>query len=311
MAEPPPPPPGSLSALERLSDELVALVARVVPAVVALFGSGRGATSSGSGFLIDDRGHVVTNYHVVQGMDPVFHTILHAGLRGSATLLGSDPMTDLALLRLHESDGLPALVLREAPARLGEICIGLGSPFGMYPESVAMGVVSGVARTLDQEGYRPIDRAIQTDVAINPGNSGGPLVDVRGDVIGVNKSVDTRGQGIGFAIPADTTRWVVEQLKAEGTVVRAALGVSVVRKTVEVDGGPRVGLEVIRVGPTGSRNGLAEGDVLLAVAGLAVDEAGDLHRILTRDLIDRPTDLEILRAGTVQHLSVRPSRLEG
>jgi S1-C subfamily serine protease len=311
MAEHPPPPPGSLSALERLSDELVALVARVVPAVVALFGSGRGSASSGSGFLIDDQGHLVTNYHVVQGMDPVFQTILHAGARGSATLLGSDPTTDLALLRLHESDGLPALVLREAPARLGEICIGLGSPFGMYPESVAIGVVSGVARTLDQEGYRPIDRAIQTDVAINPGNSGGPLVDVRGDVIGVNKSVDTRGQGIGFAIPADTTCWVIEQLKAEGTVVRAALGVTVVPKTVEVDGGPRVGLEVIRVGPAGSQNGLAEGDVLLAVEGQAVDEAGDLHLILTKDLIDRPTDLEILRGGTVQHLTVHPSRLEG
>jgi S1-C subfamily serine protease len=311
MAEPPPPPPGSLSALERLSDELVGLVARVVPAVVALFGAGQGATSSGSGFLIDGQGHVVTNFHVVQGMDPLFRTILHAGVRGSAALVGSDPTTDLALLRLQEAAGLAGLVLREAPARLGELCIGLGSPFGIYPESVAMGVVSGVARTLDQEGYRPIDRAIQTDVAINPGNSGGPLVDVRGDVIGVNKSVDSRGQGIGFAIPADTTRWVVEQLKADGTVVRAALGVSVVPRTIDVDGGPRAGLEVIRVGPVGARNGLAEGDVLLAVEGQPVDEAGDLHRILTKDLIDRPTDVEILRAGTVQHLSIRPSRLEG
>ena len=167
----------------------------------------------------------------------------------------------------------------------------------MYPESVAMGVVSGVARTLDQEGYRPIDRAIQTDVAINPGNSGGPLVDVRGDVIGVNKSVDARGQGIGFAIPADTTRWVVEQRgrrhRGPGRARRRG-GPQDRRGGRRGPGRPRGD-----PGGPGSRNGLAEGDVLLAVEGQAVDEAGDLHQILTKDLIDRPTDLEILRAGTV------------
>ena len=94
-------------------------------------------------------------------------------------------------------------------------------------------------------------------------------------------------------------------------LVRAALGVSVVPRTIDVDGGPRAGLEVIRVGPVGARNGLAEGDVLLAVEGQPVDEAGDLHRILTKELIDRDTDVEVLRAGTVQHLSIRPSRLDG
>jgi S1-C subfamily serine protease len=298
-----------MSLLQQLSDEFVALLAGVTPSVVALAGTGKEGEVTGSGFLIDDAGHAVTNFHVVEGLATPITVTIAGGTAQPAALVGTDPLTDLAVIKVETPPG-PFLPTRVEPARLGELCLALGSPFGIYPESVALGVVSGLARTIHRGGVRPIDHAIQTDAAINPGNSGGPLVDVRGFVIGVNQCVDTRAENIGFAIPADTLRAVAAELIAHGNVERAALGVSVAKQRVMVDGADRVGLRVTRVGrPLERGDALLVGDVLLAVGEEDVDEPGDLYRILTRDRIDAATPVRVLRGAAIHALTVHPARL--
>jgi serine protease Do len=188
----------------------------------------------------------------------------------------------------------------------------VGSPFGDYPDSVSLGVVSGLARTIRRGGrLRPIDQAIQTDAAVNPGNSGGPLVDVSGSVLGVNQSIDTRGQSLGFAVPADVVRWASAELIATGRVDRATLGISVVKRTFEIVGARRVGLGVLRVGQDASADGLAVDDVIVEVGGTPVDEPGDLYRILRKEVIGTPVTLQVLRAGTVMPVTVTRTKLEG
>jgi len=298
--------PGA-AGLAALSDELATLVAAVTPAIVALTGQGQDFTASGSGFFLDDDGHVITNHHVVDGLTEPITAGLHGGERCTASVVGTDPLTDLALLKLDRSPP-HHLAFRKQPARLGELCVAVGSPFGMYPESISLGVVSGLARSVPHEGHRPIDHAIQTDAAINPGNSGGPLIDVEGKVIGVNQSIDSRGRGIGFAVPADTVASIAAELKEFGKVERASLGVSVIRRSVEVAGKRYDGVAVV-----GDANpddqGLRSDDVLIEVAGQATDDPGDLYRILRRDLIDKPVNVQVVRGGQLTDLTITPARL--
>ena len=300
-----------LQHLQALSQELVTLVAAVVPSVIALAGSNDDFSSAGSGFLIDDKGHAVTNQHVVAGLTSALDAVLHGGARTKATVLGTDEICDLAVVHV-EAAPEHFLAIRDEPARLGELCVAIGSPFGAYPESVSMGVVSGIARTIRQgDGWRPIDQAIQTDAAVNPGNSGGPLVDVTGRVIGVNQSIDARGQSIGFAVPADVLRWVSAELIANGTVVRATLGVRVVKQSVNVDGAARVGLSVMRVADDSPADGLAVNDVIVQVGDAPVDEPGDLYRLLTKEAIGNRLTLQVVREGKIQPVTVVPTKLGG
>jgi serine protease Do len=289
---------------------LADLVERVIPGVVALSGIGKDFTSSGSGFLLDTGRHVVTNFHVIENLQPPFDAVFRGTPRQKSTVIGMDPLTDLALLEVEEAPPW-SLKFRETPVRLGELCIGIGSPFGRYPESVSVGVVSGLARTIPQRRGRPIQQAIQTDAAINPGNSGGPLLDVHGEVIGVNQCVDPRGSAIGFAIPADTVKWVSSELLEHGRVVRAALGCTVERRPVVFDGKSLVGLAVTKLGRSTSSKDLKVGDVILRVEDEEVDETSDLYRILTKDRIGKPTPVEVLRNGSMKTLTVHPIRLEG
>jgi S1-C subfamily serine protease len=302
-----------LKHLQALSEELATLVAAVVPCVIALSGANDDFSASGSGFFIDGKGHAVTNQHVVNGLEGPLDAVLHGGIRTKATLLGADEICDLAVVHV-EAAPEHFLAIRDEPARLGELCVAIGSPFGAYPESVSMGVVSGIARTIRQgDGSRPIDQAIQTDAAVNPGNSGGPLVDVSGCVIGVNQSIDARGQSIGFAVPADVLRWVSGELIANGTVVRGTLGATVVKQAVTVNGASRVGLNVIRVaeGPPPAPDGLAVGDVIVQAGDTPVDEPGDLYRVLTKEAIGKTLTLQVVRDGTLQPVTVVPTKLGG
>jgi S1-C subfamily serine protease len=295
-----------VSALSRFSDDLAALLQRVVPCTVSLVCTDeKGPRSTASGFVFDGSGHVLTNEHVVEGARPAVEATIGHGRPQLAHLVGVDPLTDLAVLRL-EHPIAAHLSLRALPPRLGEVCLAVGSPFGVYPESVSLGVVSGVARSIPQTGGRPIERAIQTDAAINPGNSGGPLVDVDGLVLGVNQCRDTRGEGIGFAIPADTVAWVAEEILSEGKVERAALGISVRLEHLEVEGRwlPRLRVTKVRAEPSL----FARGDVILALDGEVVDERADLFDLLTKERIGEPTRVEVLRDGEIQVLTVVPLR---
>jgi S1-C subfamily serine protease len=244
---------------------------------------------------------------VVQNVGATMTASLPGGAGQVATVVGSDEITDLAVLRLASTPS-HHLTLRPEPARLGELCVALGSPLGIYPESASLGMVSGLARTIPQPGKRPIERAIQTDCAINPGNSGGPLVDVHGEVLGVNKCIDDRGAGLGFAIPADTIGSVAAALIASGRVDRASIGVTVANQSVEVDGQHVMRLVVTKVRTTGSP--LAVGDVILSVEGEVCDERIDLLNHLMADHIGKNLALEVLREGKVQPLAVPATKLE-
>jgi S1-C subfamily serine protease len=296
------------SQLAKLSDELAELIAGVMPCVVSLTGTTKDGDVSGSGFLFDDSGHVVTNWHVVDGAGESMQGSTPGATTQTAKIIGSDEMTDLAVLQLENPPGRH-LELRTDAARLGELCVALGSPLGIYPESVSFGMVSGVARTIPQPGSRPIERAIQTDAAINPGNSGGPLVDVFGRVLGVNKCVDTRGAGLGFAIPSDTIRSVAEELIADGVITRASLGVTVVNRAVEVDG-----KQVMRLAVTNVRNSdssLKVDDVILSIEGEVCDERSDLYNFLTKERIGKELHFEVLRGDKVEKLTVVTTKLGG
>ena len=292
--------------LASVSKELADLAERVLPCVVTLTGTVNGGETSGSGFTYDDAGHVVTNHHVVDGVGPTMTASLRGGPSQTATVLGSDPLTDLAVLRL-EHPVRPHLKIRPAPARLGELCIALGSPLGIYPESVSLGIISGLARIIPQATGRPLERALQTDCAINPGNSGGPLVDVDGAVMGVNVSIDARGANLGFAIPAETVKLVADELIEHGSVTRASLGVSVAMANVDLDGQTVARLRVSRV--KDAEHALRVGDVILAVAGEIVDERADLYNHLDRRHIGKPLELEVLRDGARTAVTVTPVTL--
>ncbi len=295
-------------SLEGLSDELALLVARVLPCSAAISGMTRDfSEAAGSGFLFDDAGHLVTSSHVVEGLEPPLWIGLVDAPHTEASVLGMDPLTDVAVLQLTEYPKRH-LRMRERPPRLGELCMALGSPFGMYRESVSLGVVSGLGRSLPQGGRRPIENAIQTDVAMNPGNSGGPLIDVRGEVLGINMCVDPRGQEIGFAVPADTVGSVARELIVYGRIERAALGVAVAAQVVELAAGlgHRLMVTEVRGNVAGD---LRPGDVLLRIAGRAVANRGDLFRLLSRECIGQPIDVELLRDGRCTTVSVRPGRL--
>jgi serine protease Do len=294
-----------LRALQALSDALVALAARVLPNVVALT-TDKGA---GSGFVLDNARHVVTNFHVIDGCD---HEAIKAAIHGFPTqrarVVGRDQLTDLAVLELaepHES----FLELREEPARLGEMCMAVGSPLGLFTESVSTGIVSGLARSLTHETTkRPLERLVQTDCAINPGNSGGPLVDMAGRVIGVNTMVATFAQGIGFAVPTATVRAVTTELIAEGRVVRASLGVAIADRDVELDGRTLKRQVVTKVRQP-RETGLKVGDVLLSIDGAEIDGRAALYDRLTKDRIGQRMNIDVHRDGAKQIIEVIAERL--
>jgi len=296
-----------MRTLADFSAYLARLAATAMRGVVTIFGRTSEGEVAGSGFLIDAHGHIVTNYHVIEGVEAPLDILLHGDLKRTAAVLGSDPWTDLALLQV-EKPVRAHLHLRPTPARLGELCLALGSPLGVYAESASVGVVSGIARTIPQEVGRPIFHAIQTDCAINPGNSGGPLVDARGLVLGVNNCCDARAANIGFAVPAETIEKVVAELKSSGRVVRATLDVTVKRVVVPVDGRNLEGLQVVKA-PKGPGARFKPGDVILRIAGTRVRHPHDIFGLLTKDCIGQATPIDVVRGGERRRLTVHPREL--
>jgi serine protease Do len=287
-----------ITALQQFSTDIMEIVARCRPAVATIHTS----ESSGSGFLIDDAGSVVTNYHVVDEGGTDLQIQFATGLAQAADLIGADPLTDLAVVRA--AGPLPAaLEVRTAPPVLGEICLAMGSPLGEYTESVSLGIVSGLARTIPTSRGRPLERAIQTDAAINPGNSGGPLIDAAGRVLGVNTCIDVRAVGIGFAVPGETVDWVVRQILRYGDVRRGALGVAVASRIANVDGQLRHAPVITRVSADVTAD-LRSGDVILALAGRLVRDRADLYYLLTRDTIGTSLPVEVWRTGKRVHCEV-------
>ncbi|GAA2723151.1 S1C family serine protease [Actinocorallia aurantiaca] len=294
--------------LAEFSDELASLAGRVLPSVVALTVTSGQRTGYGSGFVFDENRHVVTNQHVIEDGEEIIAELPGLPPR-AAKVVGFDRLTDLAVLEL-EGDTPEHLELRPEHARLGELCLALGSPLGLYPESVSLGIISGLARSLPTRGAaRSLERVLQTDCAINPGNSGGPLVDVRGRVLGVNTAIRTDGAGIGFAVPAGTVRVVAAELIARGRVGRASLGIAIAERHVEIEGRTVKRQVVTRIGRDADHD-LRVGDALLAVDGVEIDGRAALYDQLGGDRVGRALTLAVHRDGRLHNVRVIPSELD-
>ena len=324
----PPGKPGSTEAeaLDAYSQAVVSAVDRIGPAVVSV-GMARRAPEellrrglpelrgAGSGVIIAPDGYVLTNSHVVRTAERI-EIHLSDGRALSAHLVGDDVHSDLAVLRVPAS-GLPAAELGDSSAlRVGQLVIAIGNPMG-FEATVTAGVISALGRTLRTERGRLIENVIQTDAALNPGNSGGPLVDTRGQVVGINTAVIAGSQGICFAVPANAAKWVVSALIREGRVRRAYLGI--LAQTVTLDRRLAVrhriqaatGVRITEVQPdtAAATAGLRPGDILVALGDQPIASLDDLQLALGRHAIGDPLSVQILRAGERLTLVARPTEL--
>ncbi len=269
---------------------------------------------TGSGFVFTPDGFVLTNSHVVGGASRIAATLTD-GRHVAASLVGDDPHTDLAVVRLHVEDArLPTVALgRSRDLRVGQLAIAIGNPLG-FQATVTAGVVSALGRSLRARSGRLIDDVVQTDAALNPGNSGGPLVDARGEVIGVNTAIIRGAQGICFAIAVDTAQFVASRLIGHGRVRRSVLGLGgqnlpIRRQVVRFHGlVVESGVLVLSVEPGGpaDRAGVRERDVVIGFDDRPVAGIDDLHRALGAERVGVATPLTLIRRAEKLTLEVVP-----
>ncbi|MBI3550995.1 MAG: trypsin-like peptidase domain-containing protein [Elusimicrobia bacterium] len=284
--------------LDAYSEAVSSAARRVSPSVVNIevrhktrtpYGPREGG-GSGSGFIFTSNGYILTNSHVVHGASRI-EVALTDGVRFEAEVVGDDPHTDLAVIRVN-AQGLTPAVMGESQSLLpGQLVIAIGNPLG-FQATVTAGVVSALGRSLRSSTGRLVDNVIQTDAALNPGNSGGPLVDSRGRVVGVNTAIILPAQGICFAIPINTAKVVAGELIKHGKLKRGYLGIA------GQDAAGR-GLRVLGVeeGGPAQRAGVIEGDLVIAFAGKTLSGIDDLHAILTEGLIGARSSITVLRDG--------------
>jgi serine protease Do len=308
------------------SSAVITAVARVMPAVVVIQSRSNGgvlggANGTGSGFIFDSNGWILTNKHVVAGADQI--TVqLNDSRVFSGRVYGIDTLTDLAIVKI-DATGLPAAQLGSSEdLQLGQLAIAIGNPLGNFENTVTTGVVSGLGRQIqagDATGAssEQLNNLIQTDAAINPGNSGGPLINSAGQVIGINTAVNENAQGIGFAIPISVARPIAQLALAGKPIARPWIGVyyKLVDKQVAKDLGlsvdhgvlinpPASGAPAVFAGSPADKAGLAEGDVIVAVDGQVIDAEHDLS---TRILPHVPGDtltLSVVRSGRTLQIKV-------
>jgi Do/DeqQ family serine protease len=261
--------------------------------------SGREASGVGSGVIIDSQGHILTNLHVIKGADEIM-VRLHPKREVRGKVVGTDAKTDLAVIQIP-SEGIVAAPLGDSDKlQVGEWAIAIGSPFGLE-QTVTVGVISATGRS--EVGIVPYENFVQTDASINPGNSGGPLLNFRGEVIGINTAIVSTGQGIGFAIPINVARRVATTLVSKGKVVRGWLGVSLQPLTKELGqslgAAGEKGAVVARVLPGGpaEKGGLQPNDVILKFGDVLVEDLQHLQRLVLDAPVDQPVTLRVLRGG--------------
>ncbi len=313
-------PPSDATLLDAYSAAVVAAVDAVSPSVVHLRVHGptpRGRerrAGSGSGFVFTPDGFVLTNSHVVRGAHAL-EASYSDGTTTPAELVGDDPETDLAVVRVVPPAAVPAAPLGDsAGLRPGQLVIAIGNPLG-FQATVTTGVVSALGRSMRAESGRLIEDVIQTDAALNPGNSGGPLVSSRGAVVGVNTAIIAGAQGICFAIPINTAHFVIPRLIREGRVRRSYIGVAgqsvrLTRRRVQVshlDSNGGVLVTEVTTGSPSARAGIRPRDIIIELAHRVVGGIDDLQRLLTDERIGVSTPLRILRDGQPRDVTIVPA----
>ncbi|HEY3054648.1 MAG TPA: trypsin-like peptidase domain-containing protein [Thermoanaerobaculia bacterium] len=291
--------------LDAYSQAVTTAAARITPSVVNIEVRQQGrrgeARGGGSGFFFTPDGFILTNSHVVSGASSVDVALID-GTRHAASTVGNDPHTDLAVLRVSAPNQIPARFGDSDAIRPGQLVVAVGNPYG-FQTTVTAGVVSALGRTMRAQSGRLIDNVIQTDAALNPGNSGGPLVNSRGEVIGVNTAVILPAQGICFAIGINTAKFVAARLIRDGHITRSYIGVA--GQTVElhrrmvryynlpVESGVLIA-SIEKRSPAESA-ALREGDVIIAYGDRPVSSVDDLHRILTEEHVGTASEITLIR----------------
>jgi len=296
-------------ALDAYSQAVIGVSERLAPSVANL----RSRRGGGSGVVISADGFIVTSAHVVERTRRVRASFVD-GTEHEAEVVGSDPLSDLAVLRADARDLAPATLGDAGALRVGQLVVAIGNPHG-FNSSVTAGVVSALGRALPMRGGRIVDNVIQTDAALNPGNSGGALADGRARVVGINTAV--AGIGLGLAVPInDATRAIVGALMSEGRFRRAYLGIAGGSRPLP----PRLarelsratGVEIVEVvaGSPAAAAGLRPEDLIVAVDGVAVEKVDDVQRLMVGDRIGATVELDVLREGRRIALRLVPAELE-
>ena len=307
--------------LDAYSRAITRAVEKVAPSVVKIDvtyrkrgdGNPPDGRGSGSGFTLTPDGFILTNSHVVHGADAL-RVLTADGRNASARIIGDDPHTDLAVIRMEAADLSTAELGDSSRLKVGQLAIAIGSPLG-FGATVTAGVVSALGRSFRSVSGRLIENVIQTDAALNPGNSGGPLVSGTGEVIGVNTAVILPGQGLCFAISSNTAEFVASRLIRDGKVHRSYIGVSgqdvpIPRRIVQfykLDAPSGVGIVAIEPESPADEAGLQSGDIILALDRQRVSGIDDLHRLLTEERIGKHTGIRVLRQHDLTELLITPA----
>ena len=300
--------------LDEYSRVVTEAVERVGPSVARIdVRRGGRSAGSGSGVIVSPDGLALTNSHVVQGAHVVSLTTLE-GRELQARVLGDDPDTDLALLRVEADVSLPAARLGDSSKlKRGQIAVAIGNPLG-FDATVTAGVISALGRSLQSRTGRMIEDVVQTDAALNPGNSGGPLVSSAGEVIGINTAVIMGAQGICFAVASNTANFVAGEIARHGRVRRAYIGVSAGTTEIPRRIALRLGLDqatgarLIAIDQSGpaAQAGLLSGDIVIGLDGRRVATVGELLRALDADTIDRTVSVDVLRRSEQKRVWIGP-----
>jgi S1-C subfamily serine protease len=303
-----------LALFDAYSRAVIGAVDTVGPAVLHLQVSGLkgGAGGAGSGVVFTPDAYVLTNSHVVSGARKI-EAAFPDGRSLAANLVGDDPDTDLAVLRLDGEAPNFARLGDSRRLRVGQLVVAIGNPFG-FQCTVTAGVVSALGRSLRTRSGRLIDSVIQTDAALNPGNSGGPLVTASGEVVGINTAIIGMAQGICFSISASTVEFVAARLIRDGRVRRCYIGVAgqnvpLPRRVVRFHELAReTGVRVQSTAPDGAARaaGLTSGDIIVAVDGISVGDIDELHRLMTEERVGKPVPITVLRLSQKLDIPVTP-----
>ncbi len=318
----------NIRLLDAYSQAVVDAAEKVSPAVVhiqvekkivgraARFAPNGLQVGAGSGFIISPEGFILTNSHVINGTSKI-QVNIPDGRICQGELIGNDPATDLAVVRIY-ADNLEYVNLGDSDKlRVGQVVIAIGNPYG-FEYSVTAGVVSALGRSLRSSTGRLIDNVIQTDAALNPGNSGGPLVNTRGEVVGINTAIILPAQGICFAVASSTGKYIASRLIIEGKVRRGYLGIGgqVVKFPLRIINYHRLevqsGILIQHIEPKSpaDHSDLRSGDIIIGLNGNPVSDIIELHKLLNDSTINREVHLELLRRSEKIVISVIPSELK-